>query len=127
MRFLLDTHTIIWYLTGNAQLSAIARSVIDSPENLCFVSAASLWEIAIKISIGKIKFDFPFEDFLQLLYVNELKWHPISFEHQCTFIKLPLHHRDPFDRMLIAQAIQEDFTLISCDAEFPPYLVKLLW
>ncbi|MBP6825982.1 MAG: type II toxin-antitoxin system VapC family toxin [Saprospiraceae bacterium] len=127
MRLLLDSHAMIWYLQGDPTLSSTARQAIVDTRNHKFISAASIWEVAIKVSIGKIQLKFPFADFHQLLAINQFDWLPISFEHAARVSRLPFHHRDPFDRIIIAQALEERMTIVGLDPEFPAYGVPVLW
>lgn len=127
MRLLLDSHSTIWYLEGDNALSLNAKNAIDDPRNDKFVSAASVWEIAIKIGIGKIQLKFPFVDFFQLLAINHFTWLPIQFEHTVRMVQFPFHHRDPFDRIMIAQALEEGMTIVGQDPAFPAYGVPMLW
>ena len=129
MKYLLDTHTLIWFFSADKQLSNKAKKTIDSfSENMCFVSIASLWELAIKINLGKIEITPAFSE----IKLNILKFNfeilPISFEHTLIVSALPLFHRDPFDRILIAQAMEENLSIISRDKNFQLYKnVNLLW
>ena len=126
-KLLLDTHALIWFLRGDSELSPTANSAMRDPENVRFVSMASLWEIAIKVNLGKIQFDFQLKDFAALISANHFEILPIEFEHTVRVGTLPLHHRDPFDRMLIAQASVNDLTIVTRDLYFPDYGVPVLW
>lgn len=123
MKFLLDTHVLIWWLSNHPNLSQPTIDVISNPDNLIFVSAASAWEIAIKKSIGKL--DAP-DDLVQQLEKQNFQPLSIEINHALYISKLPLHHNDPFDRILIAQAIIENLKLITCDPKFDFYSVSLL-
>lgn len=127
MNYLLDTHVLIWFLNGDKLLSNKARKAIESENAINFVSIASLWEIAIKLSLGRLDINFPFEAISKELEKNNFQLLPITFSDTLTLSNLPLHHKDPFDRMIICQAITNDFTLISKDKEFARYKIKLLW
>ncbi|MBK8196377.1 MAG: type II toxin-antitoxin system VapC family toxin [Lewinellaceae bacterium] len=127
MRLLLDSHTTIWYLQGDNALSADARRLIADADNDKFISAASVWEISIKVSLGKIHLGFPFVDFYSLLDINNFEWVPITFSHLVQSSQLPFHHRDPFDRIMIAQALAEDMAVVGRDPAFPVYGVPVLW
>ena len=128
MNLLLDTHALIWFLENDPQLSIRARTAISDPENRCHVSDASAWESGIKLSLEKLKLPLPYERLFpgRLL---ELGFHslPIRHSHLHRIVHLPFHHRDPFDRVLIAQAQVEEMTLVSCDPHFQHYDVPLLW
>ncbi|MEO5917614.1 MAG: type II toxin-antitoxin system VapC family toxin [Luteolibacter sp.] len=128
MNLLLDTHALIWFLENDAQLSANARAAISDPANRCHVSDATAWEIGIKQSLGKLKLPLPFDELFptRLLALGFLSL-PIRHAHLHEVIRLPFHHRDPFDRMLIAQALAEGMTLVSRDPHFPTYEVPLIW
>ncbi len=128
MKLLLDTHTLLWFIAGSASLSAYARSLIEDVEHEKFVSIASIWETAIKVSIGKMTLSAPFDVlFPQQLQINGFELLPVKIEHTSVISALPFHHRDPFDRLLIAQAIEEKMNLISIDNVFDNYGVTRLW
>ena len=128
MKLLLDTHALLWFLGNNPQLSASARQHIENPAREKFVSAASLWEIAVKLSLKKLKLPRPFgEIFPRQLEVNGFEMLPVSCAQLNRLVELPFHHRDPFDRMLIAQAIAEDLIIVTRDPEFSKYPAKILW
>lgn len=122
MRLLLDTHIVLWYILGDETLSLPWRNLIQSTQNQKVVSIISLWEIAIKTNIGKLKIQYP----LDQLIPAEFQLLPIELPHLLAYQKLPLHHRDPFDRMLIAQAQVAGLTLMTHDTNFPLYDVALL-
>ena len=128
MNLLLDTHAFLWFTAGNSALSKPARSVIEDENNDLYLSSASLWEIAIKISIGKFELGEPFETLIpQQLAENEIELLNISVAHTAMVASLPFHHRDPFDRLIVAQAKIEQLTLVSVDAVFDAYGVDRLW
>lgn len=128
MRFLLDAHALIWFLEGDARLSSRARALIESPNHELFVSLVSLWEIAIKTSLGKLTWAAPFAVlFPAQLESNSIEVLDISLEHLHQVTLLPFHHRDPFDRLLIAQAQVEGWPLVSVDAVFDFYSVQREW
>ncbi len=128
MKLLLDTHTLLWFIAGSASLSAYTRSLIEDAANEKFVSIVSIWETAIKVSIGKMSLSAPFDVlFPHQLEVNGFELLPIKVEHTSVLTTLPFHHRDPFDRLLIAQAIEEKLTLLSVDNVFDDYGVTRLW
>jgi PIN domain nuclease of toxin-antitoxin system len=120
---LLDTMAFLWWLSGDPQLGPGARSTIGSPATAVHVSSASAWEISVKRSIGKLVASFDVEQEVANEHFVEL---PISIAHGVAAGALPLHHRDPFDRMLIAQAHAENLTLVTSDARFAAYGVALL-
>ena len=128
MKLLLDTHALLWFIGNDPQLSVTARESIENPAQEKFVSAASLWEIAVKLSLGKLKLPRAFgEVFPQQLEINGFESLPISCAHLNQLVLLPFHHRDPFDRLLVAQALADDMTLITRDPEFVKYPAKISW
>jgi PIN domain nuclease of toxin-antitoxin system len=123
MRFLVDTHALLWALGEPGTLSREARDALADPSNLIVVSSASLWECAVKASIGKL--DLP-EDFFDSIPEAGYEVMPIRIPHLNVYRTLPMHHRDPFDRMLVAQARAEALTLISRDPNIAKYDVAVL-
>lgn len=123
MKYLLDTHVLLWWLAGDNRLSNKVIEIISNPSHLIFVSAATGWEIAIKKAIGKLESPDNLEEALK---VNKFEPLAILFRHVVLAGELPLHHKDPFDRLLIAQANHEELTLITHDKIFTHYLVPLL-
>ena len=116
MKLLLDTHTLLWFIAGSPSLSADARTSIEDRANEKLVSIASIWETAIKVSIGKMTLSAPFDDlFPHQLQINGFDLLPIRIEHAAAVSALPFHHRDPFDRLLAAQAIKDNLALASAD------------
>ena len=103
------------------------KNEITDIKNKCFISIASLWEIAIKSSLGKLNLKFPFDNLTTYLSANDINIFPITFEHIQTLKNLEFHHRDPFDRLIIAQAIKENLTILSRDSNFFRYPVKIVW
>jgi PIN domain nuclease of toxin-antitoxin system len=122
MRFLLDTHVLLWWLANDPNLSADIRAVIGNPSNICFVSAVTIWEIAIKNSLGKLRQP---DDLLAVLRDNRFQILDILAVHCLRVGSLPWHHKDPFDRLLISQALVEGFVLISVDGKIKLYDVPL--
>ena len=128
MRLLLDTHAFLWFIMGSPNLSPSARALIEDGPNGRLLSVASLWEMAIKLSIGKLSLSAPFDVLIpQQLDINGIEVLGIEVGHAAVVSTLPFHHRDPFDRLLIAQAIVERVPIISIDAAFDSYPVKRLW
>lgn len=125
MKYLLDTHIIIWWLDqkGKTFLKEEAKRIIESVDNSIFISYVSILEISIKVSIGKLEIDKNYIDFLKDDAIEIL---PITIAEIQMLTDLELHHRDPFDRLLICQAIQNGMTLISRDKEFKKYDVKII-
>ena len=118
MRILLDTHLLLWWLGNAPGLSEPARLLISEPENTVFVSAVSLWEIWLKESLGKLRLPADFETRMAAESFESL---PLSAKHARQVALLPWHHRDPFDRMLVAQAQTEDLMLLTADHHLKPY------
>ena len=128
MRLLLDTHAFLWWVHDARELSRRARAVIGDANNECLFSLVSCWEIAIKLSLRKVKLPAAIERFIpDQLAVNGFRQLEIGFRHIARVATLPFHHRDPFDRLLAAQAIEEDLTVVSADPVFRRYGVKRLW
>jgi PIN domain nuclease of toxin-antitoxin system len=128
MRVLLDTHAFLWFVLGDPQLSSTARQSIEDPGNEKLVSPASYWEIAIKIRLQKYTLSQPYEAFMQQgIAGNGFLILPIVPTHTAVLTTLPFHHRDPFDRLIIAQAMVEQISVISGDAAFAAYPVTCIW
>jgi PIN domain nuclease of toxin-antitoxin system len=126
-RNLLDTHTLIWYINGDWELSQNAKVAIEADNTINFVSIASLWEIAIKISLGRLELKTPFNQIARQIEENGFEVLPITFEDTLTLSTLPFHHRDPFDRIIIVQSFNNGLTLIYKDQNFEPYRAKVIW
>jgi PIN domain nuclease of toxin-antitoxin system len=128
VNLLLDTHTLLWFLADDPLLSGAARKLIEQPANRKFVSVATCWEIAIKVGLKKLDLGEPATTFLpRELAVNHFDLLAIELRH-ATFVEtLPPHHKDPFDRLLVAQSIMEAIPLVSVDAAFDAYGVTRLW
>jgi PIN domain nuclease of toxin-antitoxin system len=125
---LLDTQTFLWFVLNDSRLSATAQRLIANPSNDIEVSPASYWEIAIKISLKKYELQEPYEVFIErALADNQFHILPILPKHTAALTTLPYHHRDPFDRLLIAQSIVEQIPIVSSDSAFDAYPVKRLW
>ena len=128
MRLLLDTHAMLWFLLDDARLSSQADGLISDLKNDIVVSPASYWEIAIKIRLGKYALPEPLDAFFEReLRRNRFDILPIEPKHAAVLTTLPLHHRDPFDRLLIGQAVAEGISIVSSDAAFDAYGVERLW
>ncbi len=125
MRILLDTHIFLWWINDTPELSPKARKAIANPANECLVSMASHWEMAIKLSLGKLKIGGNFATFVpEQLALNGFHTLGVEFRHTARLIALPFHHRDPFDRLLAAQALEEKLPIVSADPVFRHYGVK---
>lgn len=127
MNILLDTHCFIWFVNGDKTLSSNSRRLIESSSNNCYISIASLWEMAIKISLEKLIIKRPFENIINIIEENGFEILPITYDHTARVSKLSFHHRDPFDRMIIAQALTEKMAIVSHDSAFDLYRVKRIW
>ena len=120
MRYLLDTHVLIWH-GENRQFNQAILNIINDPTNTILVSHATLWEMTIKVSIGKLKLNFPIADFSKLLITNQFINLPFDFKHYEVLSQLPFHHQDPFDRMLVWEALQSNIPFISKDENVEKY------
>jgi PIN domain nuclease of toxin-antitoxin system len=128
MRLLLDSHALLRFCEGNAALSGPARAAIEDLGNEKYVSHVTAWEVAIKASLGKLKLDVSYDDlFPGALLTNGFLSLPPEFPHYRELLTLPFHHRDPLDRLLVAQARVERLTLVSRDPRFAAYGVPVLW
>lgn len=127
MNLLLDTHIFIWWEIALKNLSAQRVRMLKDSQNTLFLSLASIWEIQIKIQIGKFTFPKPLSEIIEgQQIINNLQILPITAEHIYELENLPFHHKDPFDRLLIAQAITENLTIVTDDAHFSAYSAKIL-
>jgi PIN domain nuclease of toxin-antitoxin system len=128
VRLLLDTHTLLWFYLDDPQLSGTAKALILDPGNLKLVSPASYWEIAIKVSIGKYVLTEPYDDLIQhAVFDNGFDILPVEPRHTGALIGLAFHHKDPFDRLLIAQALVEGIPIVSNDVVLDQYPITRLW
>lgn len=128
MKVLIDTHTFLWFVNNASTLSATAQSIIADPNNDVYLSVASAWELAIKTSIGKLTLTQPFSIFLpQQLRANNIRLFAIRLNHLQRVATLPFHHKDPFDRLLIAQSLSEMMPIVGADAVMDAYSVTRLW
>ena len=126
-KMLLDTHTYIWFSEDDSQLSSQARSIIENPDNDVFLSIVSLWEMAIKINLGKLQLKRPFEVIEQDLLRHDFQLLPLTVKDLVQYLPLELYHRDPFDRMLIAQSIAQNLPLVSKETVFDSYPIIRIW
>lgn len=128
MILLLDTHTFLWFCQGDPSLSATAKKLIEDPGNQKYLSIASCWEIAIKAGTGKLRLGEPIETYIpNALARTGIDLLPITLPHVTRVESLPFHHRDPFDRLLIAQALSESVPLVSVEVLFDRYGVTRHW
>lgn len=128
MNILIDTQAIIWFAENNNQLSKTARAAIEDVENTCYVSMASFWEMSIKINLGKLTVNgLTLSEFMDEVAENDFKTLDIQRPHILENERLPLFHRDPFDRLIIAQAITDTMTIVSSDDAFDAYPITRIW
>jgi PIN domain nuclease of toxin-antitoxin system len=127
MKLLLDTHIFIWWADEPEKLSPVALSALEDEKNSLILSVASVWEIQIKSQLGKLTLSQPLKEVIESQQaINDLQVLPIELTHALALDSLPLHHKDPFDRLLIAQSIVEDVMLVTADDKFSAYTAKLL-
>jgi PIN domain nuclease of toxin-antitoxin system len=128
MKLLLDTHALLWMEDDPTRLSLTAFTLLKDPANALLLSTATLWEVAIKVSVGKLKLSKPYPLFVtQALLKLPATRLRMKIEHGTMLSTLPLHHRDPFDRMLVAQALVEQMPIVSIDTRFDAYGVDRRW
>jgi len=127
MAYLLDTHAFLWFISGDKQLPESAKRIIGNIDESCFLSAASLWEITIKHQNNKLDLGISLKELFDFIDRNQIEIIPINYEHLLQLSKLPSHHNDPFDRLIIAQAIAEELIIITRDKIFKNYKVKQIW
>jgi PIN domain nuclease of toxin-antitoxin system len=128
MKYLLDAHAFLWAVTEDERLSPAAAQVFTDTGHELLLSAATIWEILTKVQIGKLPLPLPAGNFIRSqLAANDVHVLPVRFEHVLRLEQIPLHHRDPFDRMLVAQAMEEKLPILSCDPWFEKYPVKVIW
>jgi len=126
MKVLIDTHVLLWGLQGERKVSRRVRELLPTAE--VWISVASLWEIIAKIQIGKLTLPSPVGDYLAVkLKENGVLVLTLTFPHVKRLSEIPLHHRDPFDRILIAQSLEEDIPLVTADVAFNDYSMKVIW
>ena len=126
MEQLLDTHSFIWFVTGNSRITSKVRSQIENNDNV--LSMTSIWEIAIKSSIGKLNLGISIEQLVrEQIIANGIEILNITTKHLAVVSNLPLHHRDPFDRLIIAQAMVEKIPIVGADKAFDSYSIQRLW
>lgn len=127
MAYLLDTHAFLWFVSGDNQLPASIRDKIKDINQPCYLSIASLWEITIKKQLGKLTLNITLEELFHYADRNQIEIVQITYDHLQALLKLPHHHGDPFDRLIISQVIAEKFILISRDKGIKKYKVKQQW
>ena len=127
MRYILDTHAIIWYVEDSPELPKSIADIIDNPENDICISSVSLWEIALKASLGKLDLELPLEEFLLNIKSRDFTLFQIEDEYLCRLSSLAYIHKDPFDRLIISTAIAEGITIITIDENIKKYAVSCIW
>lgn len=127
MRLLLDTHAFLWFVTGDGRLSPRARRALADEDNELLLSAASVWEMAIKARLGRLTLPGTVEEYVAEKVAGGLAILPIELTHAAAVESLPFHHRDPFDRLIVAQALAENLPIVSADPAFRHYGVKVVW
>lgn len=128
MNYLLDTHTFLWFINDDPLLSASAKTLIEAPENIIYLSVASVWEMAIKVSLGKLEISSPFTNFVEeQLHENSIALLDVKITHTGIVTSLPFYHRDPFDKLIIAQSQSENFPIIGKDEIFDAYGINRRW
>ena len=128
MRLLLDTHTLIWFYLDDTKLSAPARLLLEDVTNMKFISPASYWELAIKVGLGRYNLAESDENFIQhAIFDNGFIILPVEPKHTAVLVSLPLHHKDPFDRLMVAQVMVEGIPLVSADSTLDLYPITRLW
>jgi PIN domain nuclease of toxin-antitoxin system len=127
VRLLLDTHVLLWSAESPEKLSPKARRELENPTNILFFSAASIWEVAIKVSLQKLALSMSSQQLVEALVGSDFTELPVSSAHAAKVASIPFHHRDPFDRLLVAQAEIEQMTLVSKDAILDAYEIRRLW
>jgi PIN domain nuclease of toxin-antitoxin system len=128
VKFLTDTNAFLWFITDSPRLGAKAKALLESRDNERLLSVASIWEIAIKASLGKLTFRKPLEEFIpEQIAINDFTILDISVAHALQIARLPFHHRDPFDRMLVAQCLTENLPLVGSDDALDAYGIQRWW
>ena len=128
MRFLLDTHSLLWFFSGDTQLSDRTRAIMEDINQTKLISLASVWEMAIKLSKNKLTLAIPLEDYInQKIQFQDYELLSIRLHHLNLISTLPFFHNDPFDRLLIAQAIADNLPILSCDVSLDAYKIKRIW
>lgn len=128
MRLLLDTHSLLWFIMGSERLPLATRRLISDLDNQVWVSVASLWEIAIKTGMGRLTLIRRFDELIpEQLFLNRIEILPITVKDLSALVVLPFHHRDPFDRLIIAQAVTRSLVVVAKDREFSKYPIEIVW
>ncbi len=127
MSLLVDTHAFLWFMAGDRRLSRAAQRAIEDSDGEWWLSAASVWELSIKSSLGRLKLPAPVDDYLAEKVQQGLRILPVEWRHAAAVERLSFHHRDPFDRLLVAQAQSERLAVVTKDPAFGKYKVRVVW
>ncbi len=127
MNLLIDTHALIWFITDNQRLPNETKSIIENNKNKCYVSIATFWEIGIKNSIGRLELNTDLKTIFQIIDETGFEILPITTNHILINADLDFHHQDPFDRIIIAQSLSENMTIITKDHQFQNYDMPIIW
>ena len=127
MKYLLDTHAVIWYIEDSSELPKKISDLIDNPENDIYISSVSFWEISIKVSLGKLDLELPFDEFLANIRNRDFSFLQIEDEYLNRLLDLPFVHKDPFDRLIITSALVENLIIITIDENIKKYDVPSIW
>ncbi len=127
MNILVDTHAVIWFITDDKKLPLKTKKILEEKENRCFVSLATFWEIAIKYSLGRLDLNASLEKVFEIIEDTGFELLPVTIVHVLKNSKLEFHHQDPFDRIIIAQAMIENLSVVSKDEQFKKYDISLIW
>ncbi|MCE2671131.1 MAG: type II toxin-antitoxin system VapC family toxin [Microcystis sp.] len=128
MNILLDSHTLIWFSQNSPQLSSSAIEILEDRNNLLFLSLVRVWEIQIKVQLGKLNLDISLSEIVKdQTKINDVQILPMKLSHIWTLDTLPYYHKDPFDRLLISQAITENLIILGVDSVFDSYPVEKIW
>jgi len=127
MKYLLDTHAVIWYVEDSSELPKKISDLIDNPENDIYISSVSFWEISIKVSLGKLDLELPFDEFLANIRNRDFSFLQIEDEYLNRLLDLPFVHKDPFDRLIITSALVENLIIITIDENIKKYDVPSIW
>ncbi|WP_372947578.1 type II toxin-antitoxin system VapC family toxin [Mariniphaga sp.] len=127
MELLIDTHTVIWFITEDKKLPTNTKRIIEDVDNKCYVSIATYWEIAIKQSLGRLDLNSDLEKIFRIIEETGFEVLPITVKQILENAKLDFHHQDPFDRIIIAQAIHENLSIVTKDSQFRKYKIPLVW
>jgi PIN domain nuclease of toxin-antitoxin system len=127
MKYLIDTHTLLWFLSDDAKLPTTVKTLIENPQNVCLVHHISLWEIAIKVSLNKLPLFISLADFFKATENQGFTIVDTQNSHLLKVATLPFYHKDPFDRLLISYALTENIPIVSVDEHFSQYGVEMIW